>query len=94
MWNNNFNNYRGIEQDNLNRAQFGLSGFNAWNNANNGMFSNIYFPGLTMANSNYNNISNQAMQYMLGAQGLYGPYMSMMGSGMGAGNNLLGRLGK
>lgn len=94
MWNNNFNNYRGIEQDNLNRAQFGLSGFNAWNNANNGMFSNIYFPGLTMANSNYNNISNQAMQYMLGAQGLYGPYMSMMGSGMGAGTNLLGGLGK
>lgn len=80
LWNNAVNN-------NLDYARTGLSGQTLNQQGYNNYFNNLtnsfnpFNSGMTMANGNYNNIMSGAMNYMMGAQNLWSPYMGMMGMG-------------
>jgi len=92
IWNGAGQLQQGYGGQNLQGQQLNQNGYNNYFQN----LTNSYSPfqqGATMANGNYQNIQNQMMQYMMGAQNLWSPYMNMMGLGQNPTNNFSSLMG-
>lgn len=78
LWNNAGQLHQGYGGQNLQGQQLNQNGYNNYFQNQTNSFAPFQF-GAGMANGNYQNIQNQMMQYMMGAQNLWSPYMGMMG---------------
>jgi hypothetical protein len=88
MWGNVVANHRGFGNDNQNQQNINLNAHRLWNDMDTGLMTNMYYPYWSGVNNTNNNIMSSAMSYMLGANNLWNPYMSMMGLGSAPPNYL------
>jgi hypothetical protein len=92
LWNNAGQLHQGYGGQNLQGQQLNQNGYNNYFQNQTNSFAPFQF-GAGMANGNYQNIQNQMMQYMMGAQNLWSPYMGMMGLGQNPQNNFSSLMG-
>jgi hypothetical protein len=92
LWNNAGQLHQGYGGQNLQGQQLNQNGYNNYFQNQTNSFAPFQF-GAGMANGNYQNIQNQMMQYMMGAQNLWSPYMGMMGLGQNPSNNFSSLMG-